>query len=399
MTRLTTATSIGLALAIALVAGMVGWRVFSFSPPVSDASSADPTVGTAFYAAMNDVLSGANKTALDDVVTSDFVNHVDDATAGELAEQLTALGGSFPGTRMQVTGMEPSANSLVVSLAPIALAPVKVAGLEFSAQPIDAGYEVLRLRGGKVAERWSEETPALSATTFHDATVTTRGSASMAIRLDRTELPKGSELSWKPGRSSVLMVETGSVTVRLNGKQDRELQHHVVTVNAGEILPIRSTMTVHLESADSDPATVLIFSTWKVTPTDVPSPKHTQGVTSRLLWMSNLPVSSDGGWTVAFGKAQLPQGVDVTLGGSEAMEVLLCAETTSVQVVTGDGWVETLNSDLTAIDRSNATVLDPARAAHVTNADSVGLRTVAEGGETVWLITISPAGTQATPAT
>ncbi len=394
MTRFTTTLSIGLTLAIALAAGMVGWRVFSFSPPVSDSSYADPAVGTAFYAAVNDVLSGTNSSALAAIVTSDFVNHSDGATSGELSEQLAAFGTSFPGTQLQVMGMEPTANNLVVSLAQITLPSVKVADLTLSAQPFDGGYEMLRLRNGKVAERWSGTLPALAVTTFPEASLETHDSANMTVQLIRTELPDGAELSWKPGRSNVLLVETGAITVRLDWNRQGAPENQVVTVSAGEVLPISSNTKVRIEPALSEPATVLIYSTWKVQPTDLPTSSHSIGATSRLLWTSNLPVSLNGGWTVSFATMQLPRRVDVTLNGGSAMEVLLCAESAAVQVVTGNGLVESLSADLTSIDQSNVVVLEAGSAAHVTGADSIELQSGADAGETVWLITIAPIGSQ-----
>lgn len=397
MARFTTTLSIGLALAVVLAAGMVGWRVISFTSPVPDSRYADPAIGTAFYAAVNDVLSGTNSRALADVVTSDFVNHSDGATSGELAEQLDAFGASFPGTQLQVMGIEPTANNLVVSLVPIALAPVKVADLTLSTQPFDGGYDVLRLRDGKVAERWSGTLPALSVTTFPDASLATHGSANMAIQLVRTELPEGAELSWNPGRSTVLLVEACAVTVRLDWNQLGMPENQTVTVSEGEAFAIASNTKVRMESAQDVQATVLIYSTWKVRPTDLPAPSYSNGATSRLLWTSNLPVSLVGGWTVSFAKMQLPMRVDVMLDGGGAMEVLLCSESTAVQVVTGNGLVESLSADLTAIDQSNAAVLGDGSAAHVTGADSIELHANAEAGETVWLITISPAHTLAPP--
>ncbi len=397
MSRFTTALSIGLALAIVLAAGMVGWRITSFAPTQPELDYADPAVGTAFYAALNAVLSGANHGALDEVVTWDFVDHSDGSTADDLTGRLTAFGASFPGTQLEVLGIDPSANSLVVSLAPVSLDPVTVGGLTLSTQPFDGGYDVLRIRNGKVAERWSNGVPALSATTFAGASLATRGSASMAIRLDRTELPVGAELSWEPGRSNVLMVETGAITVRQDWNQGQELQHEVVTIRAGDAFPIPSNMKVRIEPAVSEPASVLIFATWKVQPTDVPAPIHSRGAASKLLWVSNLPVPPAAGWTVAFGNVSIPQYVNVTLNGGAAMEVLLCTDASAMQVVTGDGSIESLHADLTSIDRSSSATLDDGSAAHVTGATSIELQATADTPGLLWLISISPTNAVATP--
>lgn len=85
---------------------------------------------------------------------------------------------------------------------------------------------------------------------------------------------------------------------------------------------------------------------------------------------------------------QRPRRVGVTLDGGSAMEVLLCAESVAVQVVAGNGLVESLSAALASIDGSNAFVLEAGSAADIHGDDSIELQAAAEAGATAWLITI-----------
>jgi hypothetical protein len=266
-----------------------------------------------------------------------------------------------------------------------------------STQPFDGGYEVLRIHNGKVAERWAAELPALSATTFPAASFSASASTSMAIRLDRTELPNGSELKWQPGRTAVLMVESGSVRAHLTWAYQGEAQKEAKNVHAGEALLISSEKKVRLERAVDETARLLIFSMRRVTPTEAPAPVHSGGATSRLLWTSNLPLAQAGRWSAAFGNVLLPELADITFHGIGAMEVLICTETAETQMLADGGVIESFTADLTAIERAPAALLHSGSAAHLRDADSIGLRTDPGAAGAVWLITISPERPVATP--
>lgn len=402
MQRIVFAALVGLSLAIGLTVGTVAWRTASFDRTLPDLGVADPSAGHAFYAGIDQVLAGGDPSALKQAVTGDFVDHVGDGetdrSADELIEDLTAFGASFPGTQIQVTDMQASASSLVAAIAPIAPKPVPVAGMTLTAQASNGGYEVLRIRNGKVSERWTAGLPEISTTTFEAASFTTSATANVATRLDRIVLPRGSSYVHRFGGPAMLVVEQGAVRFGMDFiNSANEPEQRMDTLAEGSAVGVKPGARIRLEADGNDPTQLLLYSTQRAMPVDAPSPTLTGGAASSMLWTSNLPVAEHGAWQVAIGNVRLPGGQGVDLEAPEGTMLLLCSEGGAVQVMAEGGDVETLDASFTAAGEGNASTIDAGAVASVSEAGRVSLRSAPDTAETVWLITIVPDDVPATP--
>lgn len=392
---------VGLTIAIGLTVGALAWQTTTFERDLPETKAADPAIGYAFYAGIDRLLQDGDASALEETVTGDFVDHRGDSetpgTIETLTERLTAFATSFPGARIDVTGIQESGSALVVTIAPITVPPVDVAGMSMTTPPIRGGYDVLKIHNGKVAERWSAGLPDIATASFPAASLSVSSSTNMATQVMRTELPGDVELTWRSGRTAVLMVESGAVRVNRSWMQAHAAKDDTVIVQAGEILLISPNMAARLRSANGDAVRLLTFAMWRVTPVEMAASGFSGKASTRLLWTGNLSLSTADRWSVSFGRVQLPASTNISFDGLEAQEVLLCAETSEWHVTALDGVVEAYAADLTRIERAPTRQVDPAAAAHVVGASSIEIESDPDAGGAIWLITIAPEERSATP--
>lgn len=401
MQRFIFATLLGLTLIIGMTVGGMAWRTATFERSALDIATADPAIGIAFYVGIDQVLTDGDTSALEDAVTGDFVDHPGDGATSQSIDELTgrlaAFATTFPGARFEVTEIVATGGNLVATIAPVTPPPVTVAGMSMTTQPISGGYDVLRIRNGKVAERWSAGLPALSTASFPAASFSLDSTTNLAIQMTQTELPGDSEVIWHSGRTAVVMVESGTIRVNRSWAQGHEGQNDTVTVQAGGALLISPRMAARLRSANADSARLLTFSIWRVAPVEMPTHTYSGNASSQLLWTSNLPLAQSGKWSVEFGRVQIPERTDVTFQGADEMEVLLCSESSTVQAGAFDGVIESFTTDLTKIEQARKLRLDSDSASHIVEASSIELATDPDAGGIVWVIAISPGGAPATP--
>jgi hypothetical protein len=395
MQRFVFAALVGLSLAIGLTMGTVAWRTTTFDRTVPALGSADPAIGFAFYEGIDQILAGGDASALEQVVTSDFVDHDSadamDRSAGELVDQLTAFGASFPGTRLHVTDIQSSASSLVAAVAPMELGSAQVAGMTLAVQPMRGGYEVLSIRNGKVSERWSVGLPELTATTFDDSEYSPGMTANVTTRLYRVALPQGTERTWWGDGSSVVIVERGSVRLAVDYQnEDGVMLQHTDTLQEGAATRTAPATKTRLTSDGDETAQVLIYSTDPVAPIDYPPRLIPGGTISTLLWTSNLVVAPQSEWRLSVGKVAVPAGGDLTFSVVPDTKVLLCSNESAVQVNAPGGSVESLDASFVATDEGSSGTVDAGMAAYVSDATQLSFRAEDAAAATVWLITLVP---------
>lgn len=402
MQRALLASLIGLSLAIGLTAGAVAWRAATLDRTTPDVGTADPAAGYAFYDGIDQILAGKSPAALVAAVSDDFIDHTGDDTTtrsrDDLIAQLTAFGASFPGTQIQVTDMQASASSLVAAIAPIAPRSQPVAGMNLTVEPSHGGYEVLRVRNGKVSERWTTGLPEATATSFDQATFATAATTNVESRLERIALPPGGTLAGALYGSALLLVEDGMVRLRMEYRDNAgEPQASATVLGPGSATAAVSGARIQLEGEGDAPAHLLLYSARRVAPVDLPSPVLSKGSTSTLLWMNNLPLAEHGQWQTTVGSLQLPANGAVDLGVTPGTKLLVCSTGGPLQVLVHDGELWTLNSSFVPTEVGNASPIEAGTAANVTDATSISLREAPGEHGTVWLIAIAPKGQEATP--
>jgi hypothetical protein len=186
----------------------------------SAASTANVEVVRAFYDAANEVLATGDTAPLDELVAPDFVEHP--ARLGEsgregLAEALVWRHAVFPGLRLEVDDVRAAGDDAVA-------VRVHAAGAEtgaFIGRQVSATLaawgpiELLRIVGGRVAERWGDPgdvtlLPPLWQTTLHASSV----DAPWVVALRRLTWEPGAELTVAENPATwFLLIEAGELTV------------------------------------------------------------------------------------------------------------------------------------------------------------------------------------------
>ena len=406
MPRLVMMALLGLTIAIGSIVGVLAWGTMSFTPASADLATADPAIGYAFYDGIEQILAGKDPAAFRQVLAPGFVDHGGganaDRTATELIDELTSLGQTFPNATLVVNDIEPASGTLVASVAPMTLSGATVGGVPFAMQASTPAYEVLRVRSGKVVERWSEGAPAVEVRTFDDMAFIAGGTFAGTTRLDRFDLQKHTEVELRVQGSTVLMGEAGVTRVAMNWMTEYAApQFALIELPAGETLRLPGGALVRLEPAGDEPARLLRFVIQQAQPGEPFPPTLTGNATDKLLQSSVLPVLGDGHWNVSFGQLLLPADSDGKLTPSVNDSLLLCTDTGSIEILARGGEVSAMGSNHWPEEIGATGTIDSDTALRISGATSIDLHITAT--TPAWLIVISrndsasPPGPSGTP--
>jgi hypothetical protein len=393
---------IALVIAIGLTAGSLAWRVASAPRMAPDFEATDPAIGYAFYQALDDVLATGDRSALDRVVSGGFIDHIGDqeTSTGKLVDQLKTFHASFPDTQFQVREIQSAEGTLVASIEPVRLTGPLLGGMQISTNPMAGGYEVLRVRHGKITDRWAGGLPDVQLASFTDAGLQVGSSFSNMVRLEQIELPEDTSFTWRAFGQRVLLVTQGTVQLdsRWIGSQG-EAMHDSQTINAGQAVLSPSGTTVTVREVGQTPARtlILLLTVQQVTPTDSTLIERGPGTKLDLLWQSNLSTLPMGSWSLSFARLSLPPETTAELTSDSSTTVLLSSENDSARISTDTGSISTLDANYVPADAGMGTSLAAGTAALVEETDSVEIASAGSDPATVWLIRIQLDAPSATP--
>jgi hypothetical protein len=402
MQRMMQTALIVLVIAIGLTAGSLAWRVTSAPRTARGQETTDPAVGYAFYQALDEVMESGDRSALDRVVSSGFIDHNGDRarSTGDLANDLAALGTSFPDMRIQVLDIQTAAGTLVASIAPVRSSGTAVEGMHFAAGSGVSGSEVLQIQHGKVSARWASAIPGVQLSTFADAAFAFAPISSSSIKLEEIDLPEGGRFEWTSRGDRAVLVEAGAIQldIRWIGSEGEQM-HTSQMAAAGQALssPAGENVTVRTESGAS--ARILVLTLQKSTPTNPSSIELGPGATLTLLWSSYLPFDPNGTWHLSFGRVALSAGSMGLLSGDARSTVLLANTNGSSRLSIDGGKIATL--DQAAIPASPETIalLDAGNAALVEEAESMEIANAGAEPSVMWLIGVRVDAPPTTPET
>lgn len=395
MQRFITIVLAGLSVAIVLAVGSVTWRAATVPHVSSQIESADAAIGFAFYAGLDRVLADGSRADLDRTVSSDFVDHAGGTTtarsADELVDQLTSFGETFPGVQLRPRELFPAGSSLIAELPPITTAATRVAGLVLAPTRISGGIEVLRIRRGKVSERWSVPLPAVSVTTVAAASHSYSQGGALSARLFRIDLPPGGELRWRTDDLSVAMVETG--TLAITTEEADELgtpvtQKETLVAGAAELL--RPGAQIRFRSDSAQVTQLLLFAADRLD-SRAPMPFRLEGgAKSKLIWNTYPLFDVTAPWRLEVGRIVVPSTGDVTLGNPSGAGIVLTMQDAPMTLTIDNGKIEHLDEKYAISRLDSPAALAPGGAALLVGADDAMLRTTTGESSAVWLVTIGP---------
>jgi hypothetical protein len=389
---------LGLALAISLVAGSLVWHIATYSAATATVEAPDPSIGYAFYSALDQVLASGDRSALDTLVSGDYVDHAGegavDRSADDLVEQLAAFRVAFPDARLTVRNIEPSAGNLVVSVEPIDLQMIPVAGLSLHHQPSPGGHEVLHIYDGKVIERWSIALPLIPATTFPAATCSVDGTINTGQRLDRIRLTGDDIFRWTLRGPAILAVESGSVRSDIVFDDAHMQTHHETShLDEGSATLLATGGGIQLQRDGETTAQVLIYSTHHLMQTDIHPLEEPTGANYTRLASNFLPLMQQGSWQMSIARLDLRDGESVDLDLPSGAVLLLTSNDARIAATAEHGTITTLDNDLDVVKRPHADTIEFGAAATITKASRVSFQVDGTGDGSVWLITMVPTGT------
>jgi hypothetical protein len=386
---------VGLSIAIALVSGSIAWQAVSLDSAGTVVEGADPAAGAAFYEELNGALAGDSDDKLRAVVTDDFVDHrgdeKSDRPAGMLIDQLTALGRTFPGMQLDVASIQPSGDDLIVDVVPVTSEPGEVAGLMLAPAQWTGGIEVLRVRRGKVSDRWASTLPSLSTTTFQNAAHSFFTQADLAARLYRIELLPGSAMDWIADELSLAMVESGSLAMTVEKPDELETPvTETTTVGEGTAVSIPTKAKFRLRSTSIDGATLLLFAAHDASAV-IPWPFRLEGgARSELLWNSPAPFALMESARVQVGRIELPENMEIALTPASEMEIVAGIQDGPMKVMSQGGAILQRNEKYAIVPVDAPLELASGGAVQISQASGVDLGTPAETSASIWLVTIGP---------
>jgi hypothetical protein len=384
MPRFARVTAIGLSLAIVLAVSAVGWRVVTYSPPESRAGIANPSVGHAFYAALNEVIGGGGTGQLDAIVTQDYADHggATERSLAPVVEELNALGSSFPGTRFVVRDIQASESSLIVSLEPVRPSPVSFAGMKLTVAPFEGRFELLQVRNGKISARWAAQLTLPSFETFAVRALQVSVEAMMEIRLDRLTLPEGSSYQPAPNVEMLVMVVSGTAR-----QQMRTPMRETVMRHEGEAFPLASVTTSSLDSEGANGVQLLALTRRAVSATELPAPKLRNGASSNLLWLEHLELDA-GTWEVSAGRLKTPPGIEITLE-TESDRLLVVSSAGVIEVSARFDELQRLDVRFAITDIGHTAIAPGEHAVAISGSETLRLRAGLATTNVMWMVSIA----------
>jgi hypothetical protein len=214
-----------LALTLMLLTGLVLGQLLSLGPTQSAAlpETGSDAAQTAerFYAAINAVLESGDASSLRAILHPSFVDHApageDSGTARDLESDLLALRAMFPGLRLESSSTISGGDMVASSLIAVGSAQADVSGIAVETQLTGPDFELLRVAGGMVVERWASAVlPKPPGVELLASVDVDRLPIERAIVLERFTFDASASRSLGDNKGTVIIVESGSIAIHLN---------------------------------------------------------------------------------------------------------------------------------------------------------------------------------------
>jgi predicted ester cyclase len=258
-----------------LLTGLALGQLHSLSSPgLANYPASNPealrTAGQ-FYRAVNMLLDTGDSTQLRAVLRSGFVDHSpvkDPGAPRDLEGYLFALREAFPTLRLEASN--PFVHGDVVATRLIASGDLRGAidGLAITSEPSRPGFDLVRIEGDRVAERWANSTlpllPQIETLGALDDLSPTK--PSRTVRLERLNFEPSGEQTMADHEGAIVHVESGSMSIQLgryeteSGPSTAPLPVSGPKLISGTTSSIPAGTAFVLANTDRKPATVLLVT-------------------------------------------------------------------------------------------------------------------------------------------
>jgi predicted ester cyclase len=264
------------AITLTLVTGLVVGSLISLDRPamplaaVTDRESAQ--AARSFYAAINHYLETGDAGVVERSLSPGYIGHTAYSAAGESPDvflhYLESIRSTFPSLRLEVRNVSAQAGVVAMDVGFISNAAGTFGGLPLDAGAGTSGYEVLRVEGGQIVERWASRAVPPIVESRMSTNITIPDGSHLEARVERLTFgAKGSGTF--SGHDQLLVVgERGAVSWRTAGSpdQDRDPESGEQTEGtggdllAGQSIAVPADASLHLVNHEVERASVLMIS-------------------------------------------------------------------------------------------------------------------------------------------
>lgn len=217
MSRTLAGISLSLMLVTGLVVGQLATVNSAWQSPAAASSAATIQAAYDFYDAINDFMSSGNPVRLRSTLSPDFVDHSlhrsDPATGADLERYIESVRLESPGLRFSVTPVLREPGVVAVAIASNLSADEENLRSQVDVRGSLPSFDLLKLQGSKVIERWSFPVAPPSGRVEAIATVSLRPSPpATGFVLERFALDPFAQLDFLHEAGIVILTESGAVT-------------------------------------------------------------------------------------------------------------------------------------------------------------------------------------------
>ncbi len=408
MTRYSTGLAIALALLTGLVAGLLG-RVGNLVPePVPAWESRAQQVGRAYYDAVDHLLQTGDPGSLTELLGADFRNQ---AAANEfpiaaegLVLEYQSLRSSYPGVRQTISDLSGSGSLVIASVTTHGPEDGAFAGVEVEAVLPFEHQEILRIRDGRVIERWTDGTASPHLMTMASIEATSMSGAP-EMRLFRFGLFAEEKIY---ARSDViLIVMSGALKVDQHGREQSMVHRYrtspqqqggiesrivsdAIELQAGDVLIAPAGAEIELRNGSAEPAEFMAISSSFGRPGGMELANGTAAVTRTLIARGFSLRPETTRYDVHIGQATISAGTSLIHTGIEHGGEFVLPVSGSVDLEAAGGLVWTVDASQRPLAQERA-LFSPLEGSAVQGADEVRFTASAEHPATFWLVTFTPA--------
>jgi hypothetical protein len=391
-------------LVITLVAGIAAGTVFGRTQPIepSRGVAGRNQTATAFYDALNQALAGGGTDALAGLLAPGFLDHDasfgEPQTAEEFLERLRTLGQSDVSQLLAVESIEASGSSLMVQVSHAEFASRELAGVVIDHHAAPPSFDVLRLAGERVIERWTNGIKGIEAHELEAITIQSPGRVDLAMSLMRIHLPAGVFHQWQAAGPGFLLLESGVAKVQETHRDGGEATSEL---EPGSAIPVSASDRLELRSTEGAPVTALVYAVIRRSATETLLPRNSgntppAGLEQPILWSGPVPQIMEAGRVHDVGTLMVPAGEEIRLTAPAGTELLFAIDSGTVSIAAPERTIQVLGDDLWPANHDDIVQIDGSRGAVVSPEEAtLTLRNTAGRAVRVLLITIEPESNRA----
>jgi len=396
------------AILLTLITGMIlgqlrlvaGSRVAA--PPTSLQTSPDTQLAAAFYESLNQVIRTGDVSGVYAKVTPSFVDNSPYQPASGTAESLVryfrGLHTVAPNAVLEVEDVTADGKLIAIRLKITGVGDLTIAGLPVQS-PTAESFELLRIEGGRVAERWAGALLSAFGESLGEIDIRYDADMLREPRLEKLVFPPGAELNINDHQGTILRVEAGVVmfaaaapTTYQAGNDASPTAEESVVLPAGDSVSIQPMRSFLIRNTGRELATLVWLSIREVESQVDPSAPNNHFDAGNSIGVSLLaggvPIRpGQGPFDVVIDRMVAPPGTSIPLHTTGEFEMLL-VESGTADVAIQEMFVLGVTDDGALKMQKHSFRLEAGDGIAAPSAAELEYLTASDETTVVWVITV-----------